>query len=77
MHSLGRTLLAFDLLCFVFQIFLLLQYLLTPYFCIPVPYDEKDIFFWVVVLEGLIGHHRTFQLQLIQYYWLGHRLVLL
>ena len=22
------------------------RYLLTSYFCIPVPYDEKDIFFW-------------------------------
>ena len=22
------------------------RYLLTFYFCIPVPYDEKDIFFW-------------------------------
>ena len=22
------------------------KYLLTSYFCIPVPYDEKDIFFW-------------------------------
>ena len=30
--------------------------------CIPVPYDEKDIFFWVLVLEGLVGVHRTVQL---------------
>ena len=31
-------------------------YLLTSYFCIPVPYDEKDIFFFLVsVLEGLVG----------------------
>ena len=48
-----------------------------PYFCIPVPYDEKDIFFWVLVLEGLVGLLRTAQLQLLQYYWLGHRLGLL
>ena len=27
------------------QIFLLLQVFLTSYFCIPVPYNEKDIFF--------------------------------
>ena len=27
------------------------SYLLTSYFCIPVPYDEKDIFFLVVHLE--------------------------
>ena len=30
------------------------RYLLTSYFCIPVPYDEKDIFL-VLVLEGLVG----------------------
>ena len=33
--------------------------LLTPYFCIPVPYNEKDIFWGVLVLEGLVGFHRT------------------
>ena len=43
-------------------------------FCILVPYNEKDIFFWVLILEGLVGLHRTIQLQLIQCYWLGHRL---
>ena len=32
------------------------------------------LFFLVLVLEGLIGHHRTIQLQLLQHYWLGHRL---
>ena len=41
---------------------------------IPIPYNEKDIFFWVLVLEGLVGLHRTVQLQLLQHYWLGHRL---
>ena len=30
------------------------RYLLTSYFCIPVPYNEKDIFL-VLVLEGLVG----------------------
>ena len=32
----------------------------------PVPYNEKNIFFWVLVLEGLVGLHRTVQLQLHQ-----------
>ena len=50
---------------------------LTSYFCIPVPYDEKDTFFWVLVLEGLVGLHRTIQFHLFQHYWLGHRLGLL
>ena len=30
--------------------------------------------FWGLVLECLIGLHRTVQLQLLQRYWLGHRL---
>ena len=53
------------------------SYLLTFYFCIPVPYDEKDIHFPVFVLEGLVGLHRTIQFQLLSHYWLGHRLGLL
>ena len=44
---------------------------MTSYFCIPVPYNEKDIFFWVLVLKGLVVLHRTIQLQLLQHYWLG------
>ena len=44
---------------------------MTSYFGIPVPYNEKDIFFWVLVLKGLVGLHRTFQLLLLQCYWLG------
>ena len=31
------------------------RYLLTSYFCIPVPYDEKDIFFLVLVPGGPPG----------------------
>jgi len=50
---------------------------LTFYFCILVPYDEKDIFWGVLVLEGLVGLHRTVQLQLLQHSCLGHRLGLL
>ena len=46
--------------------------LLTSCFCIPVPYNEKNIFVCVcvcvLVLEGLIGLHRTIQLQLLQHY---------
>ena len=44
---LGKTLLAFVLLHSVLQgqICLHSTYLLTYYFCIPVPYKEKDIFF--------------------------------
>jgi len=40
------------------------RYYLTSYFCIPVSCDEKNIFF-VLVLEGLVGHHRTIQIQLL------------
>ena len=29
----------------------------------------------MLVLKGLVGLHRTVQLQLLQHYWLGHRLV--
>jgi len=42
---------------------------LTSYFSIPVPYNEKDIFFWVLSLKGLIGLHRTLQLQLLHTSW--------
>ena len=28
----------------------------------------------MLVLDGLVGLHRTVQLQLLQHYWLGHRL---
>ena len=31
----------------------------------------------MLVLKGLVGLHRTIQLQLLQCYWLGHRLGLL
>ena len=60
MYPLGKILLAFALLHFVLQghTCLLPQYLLTSCFCIPVPCDEKGVFF-VLVLEGLVGLHRT------------------
>ena len=47
------------------------RYLLTFYFCILVPYNEKNIFLCVLVLKGLVGLHRTIQLQLFQHYWFG------
>ena len=76
--SLGRTLLAFALLHSVLKAIFACysRCFLTFYFCIPVPYNEKDIFFGCY-LKGLVGLHRTVQLQLLQRYWLGHRLGLL
>ena len=37
----------------------------------------KGYLFWVLVLEGFVGLHRTLELQLLQHYWPGHRLGLL
>ena len=34
----------------------------------------KRTSFWMLVLKHLVGLHRTVQLQLLQRYWLGHRL---
>ena len=86
-HSLGRIQLAFALfgghlvawriLFSKAKVACYSRYLLTSYFCILIPYDEKDIFFWILVLEHLVGLHRTIQFQLLQRYWLGHRLELL
>ena len=68
-----QTLLACALLHFVLQgqTCLLFWDLLTS-FCIPIPYDEKDFFFFRV-LEDLVGLHRIDQLQLLWHQWLGHR----
>ena len=41
------------------------------------PYCEKDILFLVLVLESVVGLHRTDQLQYLKHQWLGHRLGLL
>ena len=67
MRSLGKTLLAFTLLHFVLQdqICLLLQVALDFLLLHSSPYDEKDIFFLVLVLEVLVGLHRTIQLQVL------------
>ena len=75
-RSLGKTLLAFTLFHFVSQgqICLLPQVFLDFILLHLVPIIEKDIFLCVLVLKGLVGLHRTVQLQLLQCYWLGHRL---
>ena len=64
-----EKLLAFVLLHSVFQgqIYVLLLVFLDSYFGIPVSYNESDIF-WGCFLEGLLGLHRTVQLQLLQCY---------
>ena len=46
------------------------RYLLTTYFCIPVAYDEKNIFFsffLLLVLGGLVGLHRAVHLLPLQH----------
>ena len=50
------------------------DYLLTSYFCIPIPCDEQDGLFLVLILGVL---YRTDQLQLLQHQWLGQRFGLL
>ena len=72
-HFLGKTLLVFALLHSIFKAKFACysRCFLTSYFFIPVPYNEKDIFFGVLVLEGLVGLHSTTQLQLLQHYWWG------
>ena len=71
--SLGKTLLAFSLLHFVLQgqSCLLLQVSLDFQLLHSSPLWWKEHLFWVLVLEGLVGLHRT--VQLLQQYWLGHR----
>ena len=72
-------LLAFALLHLVFQgqTCLLLQVSLDFLLLHSSPLWWKGHLFWVCVLEGLVGLHRTIQYQLLQHYWLGHRLGLL
>ena len=74
--SLGQTLLAFALLHFLLQgqICLLLQVSLDFLLLHSNALWWKGHLFGVLVLEGLVGLHRTVQLQLLQHYWSGHRL---
>ena len=78
-HSLGKTLLVFALLHSVFQgqISLLLQVFHDFLLLHSSPLYWKRYLFCVLVLEGLVGLPRTFQPQLRQHYWSGHRLGLL
>ena len=78
-HSLGQTLLAFALLHSVLQgqIYLLLQISLDCLLSHSSPLWWKGHLVWVLVLEGLVGLHRTIQLQLFKHCWLRHRLGLL
>ena len=39
------------------------------------PLEWKGHLFWVLVLKGLVGLHRTIELQLLQHYCLGKTLV--
>ena len=79
--SLDKTLSAFALLHFVLQGQTCLLFWLSLDFLLlySSPYDEKNIFFFflVLVLEGFVGLHRTGQLQLLWHQWLEHRLGLL
>ena len=79
-HSLGKTLLAFALLHFVLQgqTWLLLQVSSLDFLLLHFsPLWWKGHLCWVLVLEGLVGLHRTVEFQLLQHYWLGNRLRLL
>ena len=65
-HYLGKTLLAFDMICFELQgqICLLLQVSLDFLHLHSNLLWWKEHLFWVLVLEGLVGLHRTVQFQL-------------
>ena len=78
-HSLGKTVFAFALLHSIFQgqICLLLQVFFDFVLLHSSPLKWKGHLFWVLVLKGLVCLHRSIQLQLLQRYWLGHRLGLL
>ena len=74
--SLGKSVLAFALfhsvlqgqICLLFQVFL--DFLL--FHASPLCWERH--FLGVLVLKGLVGLHKTVQLQLLQHYWLGLRL---
>ena len=56
------------LVCLLFQVFLDFLRLHAS------PLEWKGQLYWVLVLKGLERLHRTIQCQLLQHYWLGHRL---
>ena len=55
-------------ICLLFQVFLDFLRLHSS------PLEWKGQLYWVLVWKGLESLHRTIQRQLIQHYWLGHRL---
>ena len=67
-----KTLLTFALLHSVHQgqICLLLQVFFDFLLLHSSPHYNKGHRFWVLVLKGIVGLHRTIQLQLLQCYWL-------
>ena len=69
---LGKTLLAFALLHSVLQgkFACYSRCFLISYFVFQSPMMKR----MVLVLKGLVGLHRTVHLQLLQHYWLGHKL---
>ena len=73
---LRKPLLGFALLHYVLQgqIFLLLLVFLDFLLLHSGPLWWKGHLFWVLVLEGLVGLHRTIKLLLVHHLWLGHRL---
>ena len=75
----GKTLLVFALLHSALQgqICPLLQVFLNFLLLHSSPLQWKGHLLGVLVLEGLVGLHRTVQLQILQHYWSGHRLGLL
>ena len=77
--SLEKTLLAFAPFHFVLQgqVCLLLQVSLDFLLLHSSPLKRKGYLFQVLALKGLVGLHRTAKLQLLQHYWLGHKLGLL
>ena len=74
-HSLGKTLL-FALLHCILQgkICLLLQVFLDFLLLHSSPLEWKGQLYWVLVPKSLESLHATIQRQLLQRYWLGHRL---
>ena len=76
---LAKLLLDFALPHSVFQdqICLLLQIFLDFFLLHSSPLRWKGHLLVVLVIQGLVGLHRTLQLQLLQHYWLRHRLGLL
>ena len=68
-HSLGKTLLAFALLHFVLQgqTCLLFQVSLDFLLLLSSPLWWKGYLFLVLVLEDLVGFHKTIKLQLLQH----------